>query len=67
LAIVEGRLRPGEPLRQDHLAEQFDVSHIPVREALRQLESEGWVVVQSHKGATVSPLCVEEVRVIGDN
>jgi DNA-binding GntR family transcriptional regulator len=63
-AIVEGRLRPGEPLRQDHLAEQFDVSHIPVREALRQLESEGWVVFKSNKGAAVSLLSVEEVREI---
>jgi DNA-binding GntR family transcriptional regulator len=41
-AIVEGSLLPGEPLRQDAIARQFSVSAIPVREAFRQLDSEGW-------------------------
>jgi DNA-binding GntR family transcriptional regulator len=63
-AIVQGRLLPGEALRQDALARHFAVSHIPVREALRQLESEGWVRSEPHKGATVSALDPGEAREI---
>jgi DNA-binding GntR family transcriptional regulator len=61
-AIVNGTLAPGTPLRQDALARHFAVSAIPVREALRQLESEGWAKVEMNKGATVAPLSAEEAR-----
>jgi DNA-binding GntR family transcriptional regulator len=64
LAIVEGALQPGMPLRQDAVARRFSVSAIPVREALRQLESEGWVKAEPNKGATVSPLVADEAREI---
>ena len=63
-AIVEGTLAPGAPLRQDAIARHFSVSAIPVREALRQLESEGWAKAAVHKGATVAPLSAEEAREI---
>jgi DNA-binding GntR family transcriptional regulator len=63
-AIVDGRLPPGAPLRQDAVARHFSVSAIPVREALRQLESEGWAKVEMHKGATVAPLSADEAREI---
>jgi DNA-binding GntR family transcriptional regulator len=63
-AIVEGTLAPGAPLRQDAIARHFSVSAIPVREALRQLESEGWAKVEVHKGATVAPLSANEAREI---
>jgi DNA-binding GntR family transcriptional regulator len=63
-AIVNGTLAPGAPLRQDALARHFAVSAIPVREALRQLESEGWAKVEVHKGATVAPLSANEAREI---
>src|ERR1700743_170798 len=59
-AIVDGTLAPGAPLRQAAIARHFSVSAIPVREALRQLESEGWVKVEINKGATVAPLSAEE-------
>jgi DNA-binding GntR family transcriptional regulator len=52
--ITDGQLSPGTPLRQRDLAEQFDVSYTPVREALRRLESEGLVVTDVHRGATVA-------------
>src|SRR4029077_5642191 len=52
--ITDGFLSPGTPLRQRDLAEQFDVSYTPVREALRRLESEGLVVTDVHRGATVA-------------
>ena len=59
-AIIEGQLGPGETLRQQNLAQHFDVSRIPVREAFRQLESEGWIVLQRNHGARVSPVSVTE-------
>jgi DNA-binding GntR family transcriptional regulator len=63
-AIVDGTLAPGAPLRQDAIARHFSVSAIPVREALRQLESEGWVRAAVHKGVTVAPLSADEAREI---
>lgn len=52
--IISGELSPAEPLRQRDLAERFGVSQTPVREALRRLESEGLVVNDPHRGATVA-------------
>ena len=51
---LTGHLRANEPLPQDEIAAQLQVSHIPVREALRQLQSEGLVTYQANRGATVS-------------
>jgi DNA-binding GntR family transcriptional regulator len=55
-AIVRCELRPGSRLVIDELAKQFDVSIIPVREALRLLESEGLVVSVAHTGTSVAPV-----------
>jgi DNA-binding GntR family transcriptional regulator len=63
-AIIDGTLSPGQPLRQDAVARHFSTSAIPVREAFRQLETEGWIVVEPNKGATVSPLSADEAREI---
>lgn len=60
--ITDGLLLPGTPLRQRDLAEQFDVSYTPVREALRRLESEGLVVTDVHRGATVARTESEELE-----
>jgi DNA-binding GntR family transcriptional regulator len=51
--IISGELEAGKPLRQRDLAARFGVSQTPVREALRRLESEGLVVNDPHRGATV--------------
>ncbi|MHB1738719.1 MAG: GntR family transcriptional regulator [Actinomycetes bacterium] len=51
--IITGELSSGEALRQRDLATRFGVSQTPVREALRRLESEGLVVNDTHRGATV--------------
>lgn len=53
-AITRGVFRPGERLVIDELAMQFGVSPIPVREALQQLQAEGFVEIQPHIGATVT-------------
>jgi DNA-binding GntR family transcriptional regulator len=55
-AIIRCELKPGERLVIDDLARRFDVSIIPVREALRILESEGLVVSVAHTGTTVAPV-----------
>jgi DNA-binding GntR family transcriptional regulator len=60
--ITDRQLPPGTPLRQRDLAEQFDVSYTPVREALRRLESEGLVVTDVHRGATVARTESEELE-----
>ena len=60
--ITDGQLSPGTPLRQRYLAEQFEVSNTPVREALRRLESEGLVVTDVHRGATVARTESEELE-----
>ena len=59
-AIVDGTLAPDTPLRQDAIARHFSVSAIPVREALRQLASEGWATLEVHKGASVASLSADE-------
>lgn len=51
--IFNGAYAPGQKLRQETLAEEYDVSRTPVREALRQLEIKGLVVQQKRYGATV--------------
>ncbi len=60
--ITDGQIPPGTPLRQRELAEQFDVSYTPVREALRRLESEGLVVTDVHRGASVARAGSEELE-----
>lgn len=61
-AIVEGRLKPGDRLVEDRLAEEFGVSRNPVREAIRALSSEGLVDVSSRRGAYVAHSDMQEVR-----
>lgn len=63
-AITTGHLRANEPLPQDEIAAQLQVSHIPVREALRQLQSEGLVTYQANRGATVTALSPDEIAEI---
>ncbi|MEQ7921802.1 GntR family transcriptional regulator [Xanthomonas sp. WHRI 1810A] len=59
-AILDGRLPAGIALRQQELATLFGVSRMPVREALRQLEAQSLVQVETHKGAVVAPLISED-------
>jgi len=60
-SILDGVLPPGLQIRQEALAEKFGVSRVPVREALRQLEAEGLIQSELHKGAFVSSLNLHEV------
>jgi DNA-binding GntR family transcriptional regulator len=60
-AILSGRLRGGSHLIQDKVASDLDVSRVPVREALLQLESEGLVRMEAHRGATVVRLSPDDI------
>ena len=59
--ILEGTLPAGAQLRQSNLAEELGISRIPLREAFLQLEAEGLVRINAHRGAIVSTLTREEV------
>lgn len=54
--IVIGALRPGQPIRQDHIAAEFGASHVPVREAFRKLEAQGLLVSEPRRGVRVAPI-----------
>lgn len=59
--IAGGELAPGQPLRQDLLAERFGVSRVPLREALKSLEAEGQVVYEPHHGYKVARLSLDDL------
>lgn len=61
-SILAGGLRPGEQFSIAELSEELDVSHIPVREALRRLEGDGLIVLRPGKSAIVTPLSIEELE-----
>jgi len=63
-AIIQGQLTAGEPLRQEQLASHFQVSRIPLREALRSLASEGWIEFLPNRGARVAGMSASEAREI---
>ncbi|MEH6576854.1 MAG: GntR family transcriptional regulator [Amphritea sp.] len=60
--ILSGEIVAGEPLRQDAIAKEFNVSRIPVREALLQLEAQGLVNFEAHKGATATELSPAKIH-----
>ena len=59
-SILRGEYRPGDRIIQETLSSKFGGSRIPVREALRQLESEGLITLVANTGAWVSSLTMNE-------
>lgn len=59
--ITTGELRSGERLRLTELSQRFRTSEMPVREALRMLQRDGLVDMQSHRGAAVATVTWERV------
>ncbi|MCK5237471.1 MAG: GntR family transcriptional regulator [Deltaproteobacteria bacterium] len=60
-SITSGRLKPGERVPEQEIAESFGISRTPIREAFRQLESEGFISFIARKGAVVSHITAKDV------
>ncbi|MEV4951277.1 GntR family transcriptional regulator [Paenarthrobacter nitroguajacolicus] len=60
--ILDGHLAPGTRIRQEQIAEEFGVSRLPIREALRILESHGLVTLVASSGAWVSSMNLAECQ-----
>lgn len=63
-AIKHGVLEPGERLMEVQLAEELGISRTPVREAIRKLEQEGYVIMIPRRGTYVSNVSVRDVKEI---
>ena len=61
-AVLSGVYHPGQALRQEALAKQFQASRVPVREALKRLEAEGLVVLKPRRGFVVTSLDINEIE-----
>jgi DNA-binding GntR family transcriptional regulator len=59
--IIRGEIPEGTQLRQDAIAGQYQVSRIPVREALRQLDAEGLIAIVPNRGAVVPALSPDDI------
>jgi DNA-binding GntR family transcriptional regulator len=60
--ILDGVFAPGELLTQREVSARYGVSRIPLREALRQLEAERWVIYEPNRGAFVSSITSTDIR-----
>ncbi|MFZ3172508.1 MAG: GntR family transcriptional regulator [Carboxydocellales bacterium] len=60
-AIINGNLEPGERMMEIQLADEMGVSRTPVREAIRKLELEGFVVMIPRKGAYVAGISLKDI------
>ena len=63
-SIITAELFPGEPITLRQLTEKFEVSQMPIREALWQLEAEGIVVIDQNKSMWVNNLTLKELEEI---
>jgi len=59
--ILSGRLPAGTKIDQNQLKDRFGISVIPLREAFKRLQSEGYIDILPHRGAYVKPLSCEEI------
>lgn len=60
-SILSGELKPSMRVPTEAVAENLGISRMPVRDALRQLESDGMVTIMTNRGATISQYAPEEV------
>ncbi len=59
--ILTGKIKPGERINQDVIAKEFNVSKIPIREALQLLRGEGYVLIEANKGALATPINTDQI------
>jgi DNA-binding GntR family transcriptional regulator len=60
--IMSGRLRSGDFIRQERIAEELELSATPVREGLLSLKGEGFVLLKPRRGFVVAPLSSSDIR-----
>ena len=60
-AIKDGVLKPGERLMEIQLADELGVSRTPIREAIRKLELEGFVVMVPRRGTYVADISLKDI------
>jgi DNA-binding GntR family transcriptional regulator len=65
-ALLTGEIRPGEAIRVTALEKRFGVSHIPIREALRRLETEGFVIALPQRAAVAAGVDLEDLNGLYD-
>jgi len=63
-SIIKGTLKPGQKLVMAALARKFKTSETPIREAIRRLESDGYVTFTPHTGALVTEINRQELSEI---
>lgn len=61
-AILDGRFKPGEWLRQEKVAQELGVSQMPVREALKELAAEGLIEHVPYRGVRVLALSIQDIE-----
>ncbi|WP_454652728.1 GntR family transcriptional regulator [Bradyrhizobium liaoningense] len=61
-AIISGAFRPGDRVHPDEIAEHFEISKIPVREALRTVEANGWIRSRVRRGTFVASPSIDELK-----
>lgn len=64
--IISGRFPRGSKLKQTEIAEMLETSITPVREAIKLLEAEGFILGESHRGAVVAPFDIDQTEEIVD-
>jgi len=64
--IITGEIAPGARLRQDHIAAEFGASHVPVREAFRELQAQGLAESLPRRGFRVTEFDVAELREVAE-
>ena len=65
-AIAEGRLRPGQRVREIAFAEQLGISRTPIREALQRLARDGLITLDARNGARITELSLEAIQELYD-
>ncbi|WP_173179380.1 GntR family transcriptional regulator [Desulfosarcina ovata] len=65
-AIMFGNLNPGEKLAERHLCEMLELGRTPIREAIRQLESEGFLRVVPNRGAYVIKMSIHDIEEVAE-
>ena len=61
-AIIDGALKPGERLMEIQLADELGVSRTPIREAIRRLELEGFLIMVPRRGTYVADLSIKDIN-----